>query len=132
MSNVYACKHFRNNNNNNKETKGAPNQLSCCIFRWKIYSIVDYLGTVIKSFSFQTSKPNGKLFSGWYRPLLIASSLASSFGHAYETSFQRNFSFNFPQKPFWMHMINSAINKNLMYFILFDRMWELLNWILLR
>lgn len=71
----------------------------------------------MKSLSFQTSKPSGKLFSGWYRPVFIASSLAASFGHAYETSFQRNFSWSFAQKTFRMHEISNAINKNLTYFI---------------
>lgn len=72
----------------------------------------------MNSLSFQTSSPSGKLFSGWYRPLFIASSLAASDGHAYDTSFQWNLSFNLAEKPFRMHNTNVNINKNFMYFIL--------------
>lgn len=73
----------------------------------------------MNSLSFQTSSPNGRLFSGWYRPLFIASSLASSDGHAYETSFQWNLSSNLAEKPFWMHTANNNISKNFIYFIFF-------------
>lgn len=73
----------------------------------------------MNSLSFQTSSPSGKLFSGWYRPLFIASSLAASDGHAYETSFQWNLSSNFAEKPFRMHTANNNISKNFIYFIFF-------------
>lgn len=63
---------------------------------------------------FHTSNPSGRLFSGWYRPLLIASALADSDGHAYETSFQWNFSSNFAAKLVVMHAISDSTNKNFM------------------
>lgn len=75
-----------------------------------------YLGIVMNNLSFQTSNPNGKLFSGWYRPLFIASCLTASDGHEYETSFQWNFSSNLTEKPFRMHKTDK-INKNFTYCI---------------
>lgn len=49
----------------------------------------------MKSLSFQTSSPNGKLCDSMYFPDRIASCLASSDGHENSSSFHANFSCNF-------------------------------------
>lgn len=71
----------------------------------------------MNNLSFHTSNPSGKLFSGLYRPLVMASSLAASDGQAYETSFHRNFSCNLAAKPMLTHTTNNK--TTLKHFILF-------------
>lgn len=74
-----------------------------------------YLGMVMNNLSFHTSNPSGKLFSGLYRPLVMASSLAASDAQSYATSFHRNFSCNFVAKPMLTHTTNK--NATLKHFI---------------
>ena len=83
------------------------------LYIFTVYVFDTNLGTVINNLLFQTSKPSGKLFPGWYRPVFIASSFADSSGHAYETSFHRNFSWSLAQNPLAMHEQSNKIDKNL-------------------
>lgn len=54
-----------------------------------------HLGTVMKSLSFQTSKPNGRLWLSMYFPDRMASCLISSDGQLNSSSFHEYFSSSF-------------------------------------
>lgn len=71
----------------------------------------------MNNLSFHTSKPSGKLFSGLYRPLVMAASFAESDGHAYETSFHLNFCSNFVAKPICTQIANSNTELTLKHII---------------
>lgn len=58
-------------------------------------TLCTYLGTVTKILFFQMSKPNGKLFSSIYCPVLINSCFISFDGHEKSISFHAYFSSSF-------------------------------------
>jgi hypothetical protein len=60
-----------------------------------IKSCSTHLGTVMKSLSFQTSKPNGRLWLSMYFPERMASCFTSSDGQANSSSFHEYFSSSF-------------------------------------